>query len=88
MPTCWSKSCARQTREIIRRALGNRLVVENFSRAGIGYLRAEDRDAIPQAADFLLTDVFRLAMMIGSTCWTNSWAGSGCSFWLHCTAAP
>ena len=47
---------SRQTMEIIRRALGNRLVVENFSLAGIGYLRAEDRDAIPQAADFLLTE--------------------------------
>jgi nanoRNase/pAp phosphatase (c-di-AMP/oligoRNAs hydrolase) len=47
---------SRQTMEIIRRALGNRLVVENFSLAGIGYLRAEDRDDIPQAADFLLTE--------------------------------
>ncbi len=42
--------------EVIRQALGNRLVVENFSIAGIGYLRAEDRDAIPQAADFLMTE--------------------------------
>jgi nanoRNase/pAp phosphatase (c-di-AMP/oligoRNAs hydrolase) len=40
----------------IRRALGNRITVENFSIAGIGYLRAADRDSIPQAADFLLTE--------------------------------
>lgn len=42
--------------DVIRRALGNRLVVEGISIAGIGYLRAEDRDAIPQAADFLLSE--------------------------------
>jgi nanoRNase/pAp phosphatase (c-di-AMP/oligoRNAs hydrolase) len=42
--------------EIIQQALGNRIIVENFSMAGIGYLRAEDRDAIPQAADFLLSE--------------------------------
>ena len=47
---------SKQTLDVIREALGNRLVVENFSIAGIGYLRAEDRDAIPQAADFLLTE--------------------------------
>lgn len=46
----------RQTMDVIRRALGNRVVVESFSLAGIGYLRAEDRDAIPQAADFLVTE--------------------------------
>jgi nanoRNase/pAp phosphatase (c-di-AMP/oligoRNAs hydrolase) len=47
---------SKQTMEMIRRALGNRVIVESFSIAGIGYLRAEDRDAIPQAADFLLTE--------------------------------
>ncbi len=51
-----SQARSKQTMEVIRRALGNRVVVENFSLAGIGYLRAEDRDAIPQAADFLLTE--------------------------------
>lgn len=51
-----SQARSKQTMEIIHRALGNRVVVENFSIAGIGYVRAEDRDAIPQAADFLLTE--------------------------------
>jgi nanoRNase/pAp phosphatase (c-di-AMP/oligoRNAs hydrolase) len=51
-----SQSRSKQTMEIIRRALGNRMVVQSFSIAGIGYVRAEDRDAIPQAADFLLTE--------------------------------
>jgi nanoRNase/pAp phosphatase (c-di-AMP/oligoRNAs hydrolase) len=47
---------SKQAMEIIRRALGDRVTVESFSIAGIGYLRAEDRDAIPEAADFLLTE--------------------------------
>jgi nanoRNase/pAp phosphatase (c-di-AMP/oligoRNAs hydrolase) len=51
-----SQARSKQTMEVIRRALGNRVIVESFSIAGIGYLRAEDRDAIPQAADFLLTE--------------------------------
>jgi nanoRNase/pAp phosphatase (c-di-AMP/oligoRNAs hydrolase) len=51
-----SQARSKQTMEIISRALANRMVVENFSIAGIGYVRAEDRDAIPQAADFLLTE--------------------------------
>jgi nanoRNase/pAp phosphatase (c-di-AMP/oligoRNAs hydrolase) len=42
--------------EIIQRALGNRVLVESFSLAGLGYLRTEDRDAIPEVADFLLTE--------------------------------
>jgi nanoRNase/pAp phosphatase (c-di-AMP/oligoRNAs hydrolase) len=44
---------SKQVLDIIRRALENRMVIENLSVAGIGYLRAEDRDAIPQAAEFL-----------------------------------
>lgn len=51
-----SQARSKQTMEIIRRALGNRMIVENYSIGGISYLRAEDRDAIPQAADFLLTE--------------------------------
>jgi nanoRNase/pAp phosphatase (c-di-AMP/oligoRNAs hydrolase) len=44
---------SKQEMDIIRRALANRTLIENLSIAGIGYLRAEDRDAIPQAAEFL-----------------------------------
>ena len=47
---------SKQVMEVIRRALENRTVVENHSIAGIGYLRSEDRDAIPQAADFLVNE--------------------------------
>jgi nanoRNase/pAp phosphatase (c-di-AMP/oligoRNAs hydrolase) len=42
--------------DIIQRALENRNLVENLSIAGIGYVRAEDRDAIPQAAEFLVKE--------------------------------
>jgi nanoRNase/pAp phosphatase (c-di-AMP/oligoRNAs hydrolase) len=51
-----SQARSKQTMEIIRRALGNRMVMESYSIAGIGYVRVDDRDAIPQAADFLLTE--------------------------------
>lgn len=51
-----SQSRSKQVMEIIRRSLGNRITVESYSIAGIGFLRADDRDAIPQAADFLLTE--------------------------------
>jgi len=47
---------SKQVMDVIRRALENRTVVENHSIAGIGYLRSEDRDAIPQAADFLVIE--------------------------------
>jgi nanoRNase/pAp phosphatase (c-di-AMP/oligoRNAs hydrolase) len=51
-----NQSRSKQVMDIIHKALGNRVTAESFSIAGIGYLRAEDRDAIPQAADFLLTE--------------------------------
>src|SRR5690606_12240340 len=42
--------------EVIRVALTDRLLRGGFSLAGVGYLRPADRDAIPQATDFLLTE--------------------------------
>ncbi len=51
-----SQARSRQTMEIIQRALENRTLVESYSIVGVGYLRAEDRDAIPQAADFLMSE--------------------------------
>jgi nanoRNase/pAp phosphatase (c-di-AMP/oligoRNAs hydrolase) len=42
--------------DVIERSLNNRVVQNNFSIAGVGYLRYDDRDAIPQAADFLVTE--------------------------------
>jgi nanoRNase/pAp phosphatase (c-di-AMP/oligoRNAs hydrolase) len=47
---------SRGTMEVIRIALTDRLVVDGYSIAGVGYLRHADRDAIPQATDFLLTE--------------------------------
>ena len=44
------------TMEVIRVALTDRLLRGGFSLAGVGYLRHADRDAIPQATDFLLTE--------------------------------
>jgi nanoRNase/pAp phosphatase (c-di-AMP/oligoRNAs hydrolase) len=49
-------SRSRPVMEVIERALENRIVQNNFSIAGVGYLRYDDRDAIPQAADFLVTE--------------------------------
>lgn len=46
----------RKTMDTIQLALQNRILRENYSIAGIGYVRSADRDAIPQAADFLLTE--------------------------------
>ncbi|HYW08501.1 MAG TPA: bifunctional oligoribonuclease/PAP phosphatase NrnA, partial [Longimicrobium sp.] len=51
---CVQKSHA--TLHIIEEALRNRVVRNGFSVAGVGFLRWADRDAIPQAADFLLTE--------------------------------
>ncbi len=47
---------SRRVMDVIERSLKNRLVQNNFSIAGVGYLRYDDRDAIPQAADFLGTE--------------------------------
>jgi nanoRNase/pAp phosphatase (c-di-AMP/oligoRNAs hydrolase) len=47
---------SRPVMDIIERSLKNRTVQNSFSIAGVGYLRYDDRDAIPQAADFLVTE--------------------------------
>jgi nanoRNase/pAp phosphatase (c-di-AMP/oligoRNAs hydrolase) len=47
---------SRNTMDVIQAALAARVVRDSHSIAGVGYLRYEDRDAIPQAADFLLTE--------------------------------
>ncbi|MGK7918855.1 MAG: bifunctional oligoribonuclease/PAP phosphatase NrnA [Trichodesmium sp.] len=49
-------SRSQRVMDIIERALSHRYTNNNFSISGVGYLRALDRDAIPQAADFLLTE--------------------------------
>jgi nanoRNase/pAp phosphatase (c-di-AMP/oligoRNAs hydrolase) len=49
-------SRSRQVMDVIERSLKNRIVQNNFSISGVGYLRYDDRDAIPQAADFLVTE--------------------------------
>jgi nanoRNase/pAp phosphatase (c-di-AMP/oligoRNAs hydrolase) len=51
---CVQKSHA--TLRVIEEALHDRVVRNGFSIAGVGFLRWADRDAIPQAADFLLTE--------------------------------
>jgi nanoRNase/pAp phosphatase (c-di-AMP/oligoRNAs hydrolase) len=51
-----SQQRSRTVMEVIQQALADREVRQNYSISGIGYVRAEDRDAIPQAADFLLTE--------------------------------
>jgi nanoRNase/pAp phosphatase (c-di-AMP/oligoRNAs hydrolase) len=47
---------SRNAMDVIQAALASRVTRNNYSVAGVGYLRYEDRDAIPQAADFLLTE--------------------------------
>ncbi|HSD84541.1 MAG TPA: bifunctional oligoribonuclease/PAP phosphatase NrnA, partial [Anaerolineae bacterium] len=51
-----SQSRSKPTLEIISRALASRAVVANYSIAGVGYVRSENRDAIPQTADFLVSE--------------------------------
>ena len=40
--------------DIIRSALENKQVYDNFIFTDVGFVRGEDRDGIPQAAEFLL----------------------------------
>lgn len=47
---------SRGTMDVIRIALTDRFVRNGFSFAGVGYVRHAERDAIPQATDFLLTE--------------------------------
>jgi len=49
-------SRSKRVMDVIERSLRNRQIHNNVSIAGVGYLRYEDRDAIPQAADFLVTE--------------------------------
>ena len=47
---------SRGTMDVIQVALTDRIVKQGFSIAGVGYVRHADRDAIPQATDFLLSE--------------------------------
>jgi nanoRNase/pAp phosphatase (c-di-AMP/oligoRNAs hydrolase) len=51
---CVQKS--RGTMDVIQTALSERTIRAGFSLAGVGFVRWADRDAIPQASDFLLTE--------------------------------
>lgn len=61
---CVQKS--RGAMDTIESALGTRAIRGKLSVAGVGYIRWADRDAIPQAADFLLTEEgVRTAVVFG-----------------------
>lgn len=47
---------SRRVMDVIEQSLRNRIIENSVSIAGVGYLRYDDRDAIPQAADFLVTE--------------------------------
>ncbi|NJK41700.1 MAG: bifunctional oligoribonuclease/PAP phosphatase NrnA [Acaryochloridaceae cyanobacterium SU_2_1] len=49
-------SRSKQVMDVIESALKNRSVYNNVTIAGVGFLRYDNRDAIPQAADFLVTE--------------------------------
>jgi nanoRNase/pAp phosphatase (c-di-AMP/oligoRNAs hydrolase) len=49
-------SRSRSVMDVIERSLKNRAIENNVSIAGVGYLHYDDRDAIPQAADFLISE--------------------------------
>ncbi len=51
-----NQSRPRHLMDLIHRALENRQVHDGFSISGIGYVTEQERDAIPQAADFLMTE--------------------------------
>ncbi len=54
--TVLQSSRSKQVMDVIERALKNRTIQNNVTLAGVGFLRYDDRDAIPQAADFLVTE--------------------------------
>lgn len=56
LSTVLQASRSKRVMEVIERSLRNRIIQNSFSIAGVGYLRYDDRDAIPQAADFLITE--------------------------------